>query len=193
MFFPRRNKKQQKERSKLREDFLDACARGKPDEVEKLIASGADIHDYNGGRTALYYAVLSNNLETVRVLLDHGADVNARVKGVNGGFNDFSGTTPLLIAAQRHFSAIANALLDYGADVRVADNSGLTALHYAAKRGDAALAQRLIDKGADINAKDKWKHVPEYYAQLNNHRAVVMLLWQEAFRQPSPSRKPPSP
>ncbi len=195
MFFHRdqekaRAKELKKKQEKLRQDFLEACESGKREEVEKFIAGGADVNDYNGGRTPLYYAVLANNLEAVRVLLDKGARVNARVAGVNGSFGDYTGTTPLLIAAQRKYGAMAMLLIDRGADVTAADHYKLTALHYAAKRGDEALARCLIDEGADVFAQDKWKRTPEYYAFLNDHRALGAVLSQQTAQAPNPHSKP---
>ncbi len=206
MFFHRdkekaRAKELKKKQEKFRQDFLEACGSGKREDIEKFVADGANVNDLNGGRTPLYYAVLANNLEAVRVLLDKGARVNARVAGVNGsfGFSDYIGTTPLLIAAQRKYTAVAMLLIDKGADVTATDNYKLTALHYAAKRGDDALARRLVDKGADVLTKDRWKRTPEYYAFLNDHRVLGAYLSQQMVQTPNPHPKekpntpPPSP
>jgi ankyrin repeat protein len=88
----------------------------------------------SGGQNALMFAVLKNDLESVRMLLDAGLDVNQR---------SADGTTPL-IAALYHWKAdkphglkyaadlkIANLLLDRGAKVNVADQTGYTPLHGA--------------------------------------------------------------
>lgn len=47
------------------------------------------------------------------------------------------------------------ALLDAGADSRMADNEGMTPLHYAAMNNDAAIVSLLVSRGADVNAKNK--------------------------------------
>ncbi|KAI8788048.1 protein phosphatase 1 regulatory subunit 12A [Biomphalaria glabrata] len=60
------------------------------------------------GLTALHHGVLSNNLDTVKLLLCNGADVNAQ---------DVHGFSPLHTAAACGFTQIASMLVLYGADV----------------------------------------------------------------------------
>ena len=101
-----------------------------------------------GGQNALLFAVHQHDLESARMLLDAGVDVNIRAA---------DGTTPLLAALYKwdplgkefvagtgapaasgssaHFGAdiqMANFLLDRGAKVQVADSAGYTPLHGAA-------------------------------------------------------------
>jgi ankyrin repeat protein len=75
------------------------------------------------GRTALiitcaYYGGVSN----CKVLLDHGADVNAVT--VNG-------ETALMLAASNAKSDVVTYLLSKGADPKLRDKSGKSALYYA--------------------------------------------------------------
>ena len=65
-----------------------------------------------GGSTPLHYAVTTNRLETVKLLLDSGADVNATFR---------SGSTALHIAANRGFVPIARLLIQKGALVDARD------------------------------------------------------------------------
>ncbi|HZT31960.1 MAG TPA: ankyrin repeat domain-containing protein [Bryobacteraceae bacterium] len=101
-----------------------------------------------GGQNALFFAVQQHDLESARILLDAGVDVNVAAA---------DGTTPLLAALYKwdplgkefvagkgapapagssaHFGAdlaMANFLLDRGAKVNVADGAGYTPLHGAA-------------------------------------------------------------
>jgi ankyrin repeat protein len=64
--------------------------------------SRIDICD-NGGRTALHRAVLEGEIQAVRLLLEHGADVNVR---------DNSGGTP---SRRRGYHEIVELLSGYGA------------------------------------------------------------------------------
>lgn len=100
-----------------------------------------------GGLTALHFAVQKNDFESVRILLDAGADVNAAAA---------DGTTPLLTAlykwdlpkatfvpgrgapatagSSQRFTPnlrIARLLLDHGARVKVIDGTGYSPLHGA--------------------------------------------------------------
>jgi len=60
------------------------------------------------GLTALHHAVLANNLDAAKLLLCHGASVNAQ---------DVHGFSPLHTAAACGFLSLASLLLLFGADV----------------------------------------------------------------------------
>ena len=61
------------------------------------------------------------NARIVKLLLDHGADPDART---------LNGTTPLMRAASQHQHNIMNALIDGGADKKMTDRCGRTAADY---------------------------------------------------------------
>lgn len=65
-------------------------------------------HKNHSGLTALHYAVLTNNLDTVKLLLSYGADVTSQ---------DIYGFSPLHTAAALGFLHMASLLILYGADV----------------------------------------------------------------------------
>ena len=74
------------------------------------------------GLTPLAYAVRANDLESVKVLLAAGADINQTT-----GY----GWSPLLVATQNRYYALGKYLLDHGADPNNL-SAGLTPLHWAA-------------------------------------------------------------
>lgn len=85
----------------------------------------------------------SNSRESsVRILLEHGADVNA---------HDSHGITPLLFATQGHYFQFVPLLLDHGADPNAGDDGGRTALMYAALASDVAAARKLLESGAKVD------------------------------------------
>ena len=73
----------------------------------------------NEGTTALVFAALGGDAETVQALLDAGADVNAK---------NSDGWTALMQAASGGDAETVQALLDARADVNAKDNDGVTAL-----------------------------------------------------------------
>jgi uncharacterized protein len=75
-----------------------------------------------GGLTPLDFAVRQGSMETVKVLVDAGADVNER--------SEF-GWTALLVATQNRDYKIGVYLLDPGADPNIANDGGWTPLYIA--------------------------------------------------------------
>ena len=72
-----------------------------------------------GALTPLVYAVRANHLESVKVLLAAGVDVN-QVTGY--------GWSPLLVATQNRYYKLAAFLLDHGADPNLPNTGGWTPL-----------------------------------------------------------------
>ena len=83
----------------------------------------------------LHAAVASRNMETVALLLEHGADPNARQQ---------VGYTPLMGAAGAGREDMADLLLARGADPRATNEEGKTAADIAREHGHAKLAERLM-------------------------------------------------
>jgi ankyrin repeat protein len=75
-----------------------------------------------GGLTALQFAVREGSMETVKALVDAGADVNERSE---------YGWTALLVATQNRYYKIGVFLLDHGADPNIANEGGWTPLYIA--------------------------------------------------------------
>jgi ankyrin repeat protein len=114
-----------------------------------------------GGLTALVYATRHNDLESVRMLLAAGADVN---QVTNYGWS------PLLVATQNRYYQLGSLLLDKGADPSLANNGGWTPLYlavdnrnieggdYPVRKGDMDhldFIKKLLDHSADVNARTR--------------------------------------
>jgi ankyrin repeat protein len=107
-----------------------------------LIAAGADVNAVDdSGTTSLHMAVTGGLEELARLLIEYGADVNART-----GYHEL---TPLHQASSGGHLAIIKLLLEKGADVNSASAAGWTPLHAAKNRETAEL---LVNNGANVNA-----------------------------------------
>jgi ankyrin repeat protein len=114
-----------------------------------------------GALTPLVYAVRADDLDSVKVLLAAGADLN-QVTGY--------GWSPLLVATQNRYYRLGAYLIDHGADVNLANQGGWTPLYlatdnrniesgdYPVRKGDMDhldFIKLLLDKGANVNARMK--------------------------------------
>lgn len=125
--------------------FMYAVLYGDTALVEQLLKKGANPNAKNDiGATALMWA--ATNAAKTRVLVNHGADVNAI---------SYLQRSPLMIAAGVPGSlATVKLLLDHGANPNPTKHPDgeSSPLIQAALAGDAASMQLLIDRGADVKA-----------------------------------------
>ncbi|KAH8986029.1 ankyrin repeat-containing domain protein, partial [Lactarius akahatsu] len=105
--------------------------------------------------TPLHLASLTWNTETMRLLMEHEADVNARC---------LAHLTPLHLASYRGNSETVELLLQHGADVHARDRDQSTPLHVASCCGNLDPVQRLIQHGADVNAHNYSHSTPLHLA-----------------------------
>ena len=126
-----------------------------------------------GQCSALWYAAANRSIEGVRLLLEHGADRNARgigkgtalyrsirsapmVKlllqhGADVNIPDWPGNTPLFSAAMNSLTETVELLLTHGADVDkpTFPPASQSPLSLVASRGNVPMVRRLLAAGAD--------------------------------------------
>jgi hypothetical protein len=129
-------------------DLVHAVATTTEGAVEAAAHMGrTDIADLlldRGAPYAIPTAVMRNDLDAVRRLLDEDPD---RIR--ERGAHDFALLWyPVIGGGHR---AMMELLLSRGAEVEAQHWLGTTALHYAAASGDVAMAELLVDHGADVN------------------------------------------
>lgn len=96
------------------------------------------------GFSALALAIFGEQEATARLLIEHGADLEAPSR-----HETIRGVRPLHTAAFVGSAQLVQVLLEAGADVNGRDEQGSTALHTAAENGDVELARALLANGAD--------------------------------------------
>ena len=123
------------------------------------------------GRTALICAAEGGHEAVVRLLLEKGANVNAK---------EDNGETALHEAAWGGHEAVVQLLLEKGANVNAKENNReKTALHPAAMRGHEVVVQLLLEKGADVNAKKDDGETALHEAAWGGYEAIVRLLLEK--------------
>ncbi len=122
-----------------------AAEEGNAARVRELIDSGVELNQFDGllSWTPLHYVVNGEHEEIARLLIDAGADVDARNE-------DEIGETPLGQVAASCSLEIAKILIDGGADPRIAGWMGLSALDRATeqKRPEGRNVHELLDRVA---------------------------------------------
>ncbi|XP_072109601.1 inversin isoform X2 [Mobula birostris] len=151
--------------------FMWAAGKGSDDVLQTMLRVKADIDinmaDKYGG-TALHAAVLGGHVSTVKLLLEHGAQVDAM---------DVMKHTPLFRACEMGHKEVIQTLIEGGGRVDLLDQDGHSPLHWAALGGNADVCQILIQNLINPNVQDFAGRTPlqcAAYGGYINCMAVLM-------------------
>lgn len=123
--------------------------------IEYLLKHGADVNareHYFDGDSPLMLAVGKNNLDLVKLLVEHGANPNIKYIDEVG---DTEGYTPFLLAIQNNNFDMVKLLVEHGANVNSEADCGDTPLSLAVERNNFEMVKYLVEHGANVNRKDK--------------------------------------
>ncbi|GEM_PF-594365 len=163
----------------------------------RILSLPREIADVNAtyhphGTTVLMAAALQGHLAMVQLLLEKGADVQA--KDMNGATaSDHAATkghaeivqllkgesvpnNRIISAASNGNTDLVQILLTAGANVNTKDTEGRTVLMLAVSHGHFFTAKVLLDRGADVNAKSNTGLTSLMYAAMNGDTSIVQAL-----------------
>ena len=147
-----------------------ACSAGYYELAQVLLAMRANVEDrgVKGDCTPLMEAASAGNADIVRLLLEHGADVNAQSS---------SGNTPLMYACAGGHEDVVTLLLESNANVEDHNENGHTPLMEAASAGHVGVAKILLGHGAGINThSNEFKESALTLACYKGHLEMVRFL-----------------
>ncbi|RYX81147.1 ankyrin repeat domain-containing protein [bacterium] len=140
----------------------------------------------------LHQAARQRDVKKVRSLLAEGADINElNTREANGE----GGNPPLWFAAQGLPAggvAIAQLLIESGADANTKGEFGMTPLHIACSWGHPDMVIFLHQNGADLDIKDDYGRTPvslaradyeEAKAAPNHTQPIGCTLWLEGMAE----------
>ena len=114
-------------------------------QCESLLAIGANVNHVRGvnNHTPLHAASLGGRTPVVKLLIEHGADIEAKNR---------IGSTPLHCAAQEGHLATARLLVTRGARTDAATEYGVMPIHLAAQHNRHQVLEFLVtEAGVSVN------------------------------------------
>ncbi len=143
---------------------------------ELLIKNGLNVNaKTKDGSTPLHSIAWSHDelpekLSLIKVLVKHGAEIDAQTERVG---------TPLLVAIHKGKLEIGRRFIELGANVNFRDDRKQTALHKAANNKKCAVVsfcEELIEAGADVQAVDDEGKTPLHVAASNGRADLCNLF-----------------
>ncbi len=175
----------QRKDDKLTEAFIFASGQGQTDVLREAIYKGINVNATDSyGNTALCLAAYWGKLDTVRILLKSGANLEQK--------DEQNAWTPLIAAIRLGQFEIVKLLIESGANIHTiykGKTSLVFAINYAVNKkifGTSLFPETsfrhieiikfLIEKGVDVNIKDEFGMTAFMIAKQNKKTEIIELI-----------------
>lgn len=162
-------------RNLMNSGFGPLCSLNEPlKPIQFLLRHGVSVNSAldKRGNKILHMICQNHAVQTMKIFLDHGAEVNTR---------NVEGKTPLHFCAENQSISFIELLISHGADVNVLTNNGQSVIHFAAANKHQKVLEALLKYGLNVDAKGKdGNFTPLFNAVWSNRYDNVKLLldWQ---------------
>lgn len=151
-------------------DIFEAAALGKLERLKECCRDRSAVNSFSkDGFTALHFACYFGQGEAARLLLEHGAAVDA-VAG------NPTKVMPLHSAASARNLEAARLLLEHGAPINARQQGGWAPIHAAAQNGDRSMVELLLQYGADTRIENDEGKTATAVAKQKGHPDLPELL-----------------
>ncbi|WP_223146644.1 ankyrin repeat domain-containing protein [Methylomonas albis] len=177
--------------------------------TSQLLSDAASPNLKISGKSALYWACITENIEAVKLLIQHGAAIDLinfddsdenigtallmacyignkpiveflLSSGANPNSKDQVGQTPIMASAKGGHLEIVRDLVVAGARVDSKDINGMTALHWACTGGDFEdICTYLVSKGLNVYEQNNNGETAKDYCKLLKRSRTLLCLWNE--------------
>lgn len=177
------------------------------DVVKYLLNNGVNLYDLTSF-PPIYNAVIANNVEIVKIILERMAKDKGKAKIDNfiideaskignpsiikllidagANFNvpyEYILKIPLHVASENGKLDAVKILADKVKDINIGNGDKTTSLMFASKNGHLDVVKFLIEKGANVNLIDKYDKTALKYALYNNHVKVAEYLLSKGAKR----------
>ena len=142
---------------------------------QRKTALETKIKDGSHFVTPLIIAAHNGYLNSVKILLQYGADIEDRGT-LKTGDEVIEGCTPLWAAADTGHLDVVKLLIEKNAEVDGRTSTSSTPLRVAAHEGHLDTVKCLVESGADVNARTIIENTPLMVACSCGHLSVVTYL-----------------
>jgi len=146
--------------------------------IKTLLHFGASLQGHSCGRSAIHVACMVGQVDVVEMLLQKGADLNAR--------SEYADWVPLHYAAASGHEEVVKLLLSCDkVEADLSDEDGQTPLSLAVDAGHKEVVKLLLSRGdVNANSRDECGRTPLSLASWRGDKKIVELLLDSSKVEP---------